>query len=107
MLLHLLPQRQGLSGFGARVQRRHGERRRGRRLRAENVFKNPLPALDERGAIRLSGYGEDRAFAEQTAPRVEFTTERDAAELASVDVRDSVVFREPFIDERVIGGQQI
>ena len=35
------------------------------------------------------------------------SVERDAAEVAAVDVRNAVVPRQPLVDERVVGGQQL
>ena len=40
-------------------------------------------------------------------PRRASSVERDAAEMAAVDVRDAVVLREPLVHERVVGGQQV
>ncbi len=46
-------------------------------------------------------------FTQQAASRVEFRSECDAAELAPVNIRDPIVFGQPFIDERVVRRQQI
>ena len=61
------------SVFGAasvlRLERRHvGERRR--RRRAEQVLENPLAAQHRRRAIGVRGHHQDRALAEQPAPRI-------------------------------------
>ena len=44
------------------------------------------------------------ALSEQAAPRL--VGQRHAAEVIAVDVGDAVVARQPFVDERVVGGQQ-
>ena len=43
----------------------------------------------------------------QPAAHVHVGAERDAAELAAVDVRDAVVLGQPLVDERVVRGQQL
>ena len=40
-------------------------------------------------------------------PRRASSVQRDAAEVAAVDVGDAVVPRQPLVDERVVGGQQV
>ena len=50
---------------------------------------------------------QERALAEQTPARVHVGTERHAAELAAVDVRDPVVLGQPLVDERVVGVEQV
>ena len=42
-----------------------------------------------------------------SSPRRASSVERDAAELAAVDVRDAVVLGQPLVDERVVGRQQV
>ena len=71
------------------------------------VCRNHLPRVT----------GEVRAASDVTVSSAPFPSrprrmsssgpERDAAELAAVDVRDAVVLRQPFVDERVVRRQQI
>ena len=76
------------------------------RRRAEQVFENP-PAAVHGGGPR--GHRRDRqhaALPQQPAPRA-VRVERDAAEVAAVNIRDAVVARQPFVHERVVGVDQI
>src|SRR5207237_7093470 len=50
---------------------------------------------------------QERTFAEQAAAGIELRAERHAAEVRSVDVRNAVLPREPLVDERIVGRQQI
>ena len=103
MLLHLLAQRERLAVF-LRHQLGHIGRRR-RRRRAEQVLENPLAALHDRGAVRIRRDGQNAALAQQTATiRV---GQRHAAELRPIDLWNAVVLGEAFVDERVVGRQQI
>src|SRR5206468_10266063 len=52
------------------------------------------------------GNGQDAALSEQSTPHA-VAAERDAPEMAAVDVWHAVVAREPLVQERVIGGQQL
>ena len=83
----------------------HVRRRLGRR-RAEQCLQHPLAADDRRGAVRKRRDGENRALAEQAAARA-VVGQRHAAEVDALHVRDAVVLRQPLVDERVVGGQQV
>ena len=82
-------------------------RRRVRRADAEERLQEPLAAGDRRSAGRVRRHRQQRALAQQAAAHVELRGQRHAAELRAIDVRDSVVLRQPLVDERVIRGQQI
>ena len=110
MIQHLLPHRRlfGVAGGvrRARRQRRH-VRRRIRRTHAEDVPHDPLAAGHRRGPFGLRGGDQKRALAQQPAAQIQVGAERDAAELASVDVRDPVVPGQPLVDEGVVRVEQI
>ncbi len=101
MQFHALPERP----FDLRVvERRHvGWRRRG--WHTEQVVHDPLAALHDRRAVRIGRDRQNRALAEQARARV--ILQRHAAEVAARHVRDAVVPREPFVDERVVRRQQL
>ncbi len=81
--------------------------RRVRRTHAEEGFQEPLAAGDGRGSRGLRRHAHQGALPEQPTPHVEVGAEGHAPEPAAVDVRDPVMPGEPFVDERVIRGQQI
>ncbi len=104
VLHHLLTHRPGgLARFGFLERGDVGRRRR--RRRAENILEHPLPTENGRRTGRMGCDGEQAAFAKKAPAR--FVRQHDAAELAAVDARDAVMAREPFVDESVVGGQQI
>ena len=106
VLLHALAHRAQPAVFRLRrrFEVRHVRRRR-RRRRAEQHFHHPLAAQHRRGAIGVRRQRQDAAVAEQAAPpRVRI---RHLAELVADDVRDAVVLREPLVDERVVGREEI
>ena len=77
----------GGGGVPSRLSSIHLPRTTGEVRSACDVTVRMLP-LPEQAAARLVG-------------------ERDAAELAPVDVRDAVVLRQPLVDEGVVGRQQV
>ena len=79
---------------------------RRRRRRAEQVVENPLAAQYRATCDRdaTSGAGCSHARAARAAPSSVTATR---AEVAAVDVRNSVVPRQPLVDERVVGGEQV
>ena len=81
--------------------------RRVRRADAEECLQEPLASRDGRSAGGVRRHRQQRSLAQQAAAHVEFRRQRHAAELRSIDVRDSVLLRQPLVDERVIRGQQI
>ena len=85
------------------LERRHVRRRR-RRRRAEQHLQHPLAALHRRGAIGHRREQQDAALRQQAAARLR---QRHAAEAGAGDVGNAVVPREPLVDERVVGGDQI
>ena len=87
----------------ARLVSTPGRRRRHRR--AEQVLENPLAALHRRRAVAGRRDRQDAAVTEQPAARA--VGQRDAPEAAAADVGDAVVPREPLVDERVVGVEQI
>ena len=108
MKRHLFAQCQNLAGSGDAVFQWRNVRRRLRRRRAENIFQNPDAALYRRRAeILLPCDRQKTSLAEQSAAVVHFRPERHTAELSAVDVRNAIVFREPFIHERVVRCQQV
>ena len=77
-----------------------------RRRRAEHVLENPLAARHRRRAGGDRRHRQHAALPEQAAPRV-VRIERDAAEVAAVNIRNAVVTRQPLVDERVVGVEQV
>ena len=59
------------------------------------------------GEVRLAYDVTVRMLPWPSSPPRGSSVTGDAAELAAVDVRDAVVPRQPLVDERVVGGQQI
>src|SRR5262249_31612410 len=86
-------------------QSRHVAWRRWRRC-AQNVLQDPLAANHGRGARRIRRDREDACLAEQTATMAVWV-ERDLAELAAEDVWNAIVPREPLVEIRVVGLDQI
>ncbi len=87
------------------LEGRHiGQRRR--RRHAEQVVENPFAAQHRRRARGIGGHHENARLAQESASPAVFV-ERHAPEPASVYVRDPIVPGEAFIDERVVGPQQI
>ena len=84
---------------------RHVRRRR-RRRRAEDVFQNPLAANHRRRARGIRRDREDAALPQQAAA-LAVPVQRDAPEVAAVHVRNAVVLREPLVQERVVGLEQV
>ena len=105
MRRHPLAHRQHRARVAVVLELRHVRRRR-RRRRAEQVLENPLAAHDRRRAVGIRRHRQDAALAEQPAARA-VRPKRHAPEVAALDVRDAVVPREPLVDERVVGAQQV
>ncbi len=90
---------------GVVLERRHVGQR-WRRRHAEQVVEHPLAANHRRRPGRVRRDGQDAALPQQSAaPAV--VGQRDAPETVAVHVRDTVVLRQPFVDERVFRVQQI
>ena len=80
------------------LERRDVHRRRRRYVRAEHVLQNPHTASHGRGSVRLRRDEQDAAMAED--PLAASIGDCHPAELAAEDPRDTVVLREPLVDER-------
>jgi hypothetical protein len=70
-------------------------------------LQEPLAARDWRSAGRYRRHRQQSALAQQAAPHIEFRRERYAAELRTIEVRDSIMLCKPLVDECVIRSQQI
>ena len=92
---------------GRRLDQRHVRRRSPADSTPRKVSRNHLPRVTGEVLVACDVTRQQRALPEQPAPHVEVGAERHAPEPAAVDVRDPVVPGEPFVDERVIRGQQI
>ena len=77
----------------------HAGRRR-RRRRTDDPFQHPRAAQDGRGAIRIGGAHQNRAFAEQAHPVP--VGERHPSELSSVDARHPVMARDAIVQIRPV-----
>ena len=104
MLLQPRAQRQRLHVLGVFFERRHLGRRL-RRRRAEEIVENPLAANDRRGPGRVRRHGQDAGVAEQAAAAL--VGHRDPTEPIPDHIRNLVVPRQPAVDERVVGRQQL
>src|SRR5688572_22134399 len=103
--MHLLAQRARMRlRPGLFLERRHDGRRRWDR-RADDVLEDPYAALNWRRALRQRGDEQDAAVAEHAAASV--VLDGHAAEVAAVNAVDTVVTREPVVDERVVRSQEI
>src|SRR5438067_10670462 len=104
MQLHDLPDRQGLGAlliFGKAL-----DIRRRRRWRSpEDVFQNKGAAKHRGSAIGVGSDHQDAAFAQK--PPAIFIRESDSPELVAANVPDTVMDRQPFIEERVVRREQI
>jgi hypothetical protein len=104
---HLLAQSHDFVVALAVFERRNVGRRLGRR-RSQNVFQHPHTALHRRSSeVLLPGERKHAALSKQSAPISQIRAQSDAAELRAIDVRDTVVLRQPFVEKGVVGSQQI
>src|SRR4030095_13690172 len=104
MRSHALAHRK-IGGHVAFIERGHVGRWR-RRRRAEDVLQHEDAAKYRRGPRRIRRDREEAALPQQAAA-MSLGCERHAAESASVDVWNSVVLRQAFIEERVVRPDQI
>ena len=94
----------GRSFVRALLEVGHDGRRRQRR-RVQQVRDDVFPAQHRRRAVGHRRHRQDAAVAEQAAPvRI---GHRHAAEARAVDAADAVVPRQPLVDERVVGVEQV
>ena len=104
VLLHLLADGRPLAGRPGFLEGRHVGRRR-RRGRAEDVVEEVLAPDHRRRPRRVRRHGQDARVAEQSGPpRVGHP---HAPEVRPVDVGDPVEPREPLVQVRVVGRQQL
>ena len=59
------------------------------------------------GEVRIAGEVTVRMLPWPSRPRRGLSAGSARAEVAALDVRDAVVLREPLVEERVVGGQQL
>ncbi len=107
MLLHALAHRKNfpIGALAVFFQWRNVGGNRGSR-NTKDIFENPLAARDRRCAIVGRRHHQQASFSQQPSPRIVFF-KCDPAEMASANVRDSIVPRETLIDEGVIRVEQI
>ena len=106
MHLHPLAQRRRLRLRLAVDQRRHVRRRIGRR-RAEDVVQDPLAAQHRRGADGMRRQREDAAVPQQSPARATAPATPPGGSGFPARSEDAVVRRDPFVEERVVGRQEI
>src|SRR5688572_27992197 len=88
-------------------ERRHVREQR-RRRRSKEIVENPLAPNYRRGPRRIGGHRQDAAVPQQPAPLpLKLIRKRDLAEMAAVNVRNSVMLREALVHERVVGAKQV
>src|SRR5207249_6196901 len=73
----------------------------------KDVGHDPFAASHRRGSFRFCRCHQKRALPRQSLSDIHIRTERDAAKLATVNVRNTVMLRQPLVDECVVGSQQI
>src|SRR5690606_5869071 len=78
-----------------------------RRRDADEMRHDPVAADHGRRAAGLRRRREDAALPEQPSSLVECLAELDASEMAALDPRDPVMFREAVVDERVVRREQL
>ncbi len=83
----------------------HAGRRR-RHRQAEDVVQQPFAAQHRRRPIGIRRRRQQRALRQQPAALI-VVGQRDPPETAAVDPGNAVVPRQPFVDERVVGVQEI
>src|SRR6185369_13959433 len=76
------------------------------RRSAENILEDPFPANHRRGPIGTRGARQNRALTQQTAAHTVFR-QRHPPESFAKHAWNSVVPGETFVQERVVGIQQI
>src|SRR5687768_16766313 len=106
MLLQPLPQRRCLGDLLAFAEIRLDAGRRLGWRRTEQVLQDPLAAHHGGGACGDRGYRQHAAVTQQPAARAG-GIEGDAAEVAAADVLHPVVTRQPLVNERVVGIEQL
>src|SRR4051812_40843654 len=77
-----------------------------RRWCSDDVFEYPAAANDWRSAGRVRGDSENTSVPQQSAPFT-FGGGGHATETIAIDVGNSVMFGETFVQECVIGFQQL
>ena len=75
-------------------------------MRAEKIFQNPLATQDRRCPVGVRRRQLEASLSQQPAPHIKVRVELHPAELASVNIRNSVVHGKTLVDERVIRCQQ-
>ena len=104
MLHHLLAHGERLLSIFVLLEHRNIGRRR-RHRHPQDIFQNPLAADHRRRSLGVRGQRQDAALSQQSA--AEIVVQSDAAELASVNPGDSVMPRQPFVEERIVRRQKI
>ena len=105
VLLHDLAHRAGLLAVLVLLEPFDVGRRR-RRRRAEDVLENPGAAQHRRGAVGVGRGHQHAAFAEQP-PAVGDRSSVTRRNWSPRTFGNAVVQRQPLVDERVVGGQQV
>src|SRR5262249_22811018 len=94
-------------GVGLRFLRRFQVRRIGGRIggrRAEDVFEHPLASLHGRGAAGIARERQDAGLRKNS--RAAIVGEGNSLELVAADALDSVMLRQPSVNEREIGAEK-
>src|SRR5437773_2281002 len=100
---HLFPQR-SLSPIRVNRCKIRNVRRWWRWRHAEKIFKDPEATNDRRGSVRIRCHHQNAALSEKTS--ADSVRERHALESLSVNVWNSVMPCQPFIDKGVVRGDQ-
>ncbi len=104
MHLHPLAQRSGLTlGSGFLERRNVGRRRRWRR--AKQIGEQPAATHRDRRAVGIGRDGQHARLAEEASACA--VGERDPPEMVAVDIAKAVMCRQPLVEKRIVGGQQL
>ena len=104
MRFHSLTNRARLTFLTGVLQRRNLGRRR-RRWRAEQVCEDPLAAQHRRGPVGIRSHRQDTGLTEETSTLP--VIERHSPKVVAIDIGNSVMLRQTFVHERVVGSQQL
>src|SRR4051812_44897810 len=104
VLLHLLAHGQNLAVF-ATVLQRGNIRRRGRGRRPQYIFQQPFAPQNHRSPGGIGSSRQEASLSQESSAVL--VAQNYTPKVAAVNIRNPVVPRETFINERVIRVQQV
>src|SRR5262245_28810720 len=106
MTHHRIPHRQRLSRSVAFYVQRWNVWRWRRWRRGQQILQHPLATIHRRRAVCVRRNRQQAALAEQSPSRTS-RRERYAPKFGAVDIRNTVMFRQPLINKGVVRRQQV